>query len=388
MRIACVHQGYELYGSDRCFVESVTAIRKANPSAEIEVVLPRPGPIVELLEGIASRVSFESIWVLRRRHSLYLFTFGLLWLPAAIARAVARFRAHDIVYINTCVMADYLIAARFFPGRALLHIHEMPSGSTLAVLRGLARWSRAEVILNSRATKAVFALPDRIAAHVIYNGLRGPEAAELVTYDGSRKLRVLMLGRISPKKGQEVLLHAIAALPAPSRKRVAVRIVGGAFEDPESERALHRLVRSLMLADIVAIEPFAPEPAPLYHWADVVVVPSVGHEALGRVAIEAMAFGRPPVVSAVGGLMEVVEDGRTGWWVPSGRSDALASTLQRIIEDPASWRDFAAAGRARHAALFSEAAASAAIASVVGGKRTSPGPRSARNGSPVSVDAG
>ena len=49
MRIACVHQGYELYGSDRCFVESVAAFREAFPEAEIEVVLPRPGPIAAAL---------------------------------------------------------------------------------------------------------------------------------------------------------------------------------------------------------------------------------------------------------------------------------------------------------------------------------------------------
>ena len=55
MRIACVHQGYELYGSDRCFVESVAALREAYPQAEIEVVLPRDGPISQTLAPLANR---------------------------------------------------------------------------------------------------------------------------------------------------------------------------------------------------------------------------------------------------------------------------------------------------------------------------------------------
>ncbi|TIV30126.1 MAG: glycosyltransferase family 1 protein, partial [Mesorhizobium sp.] len=59
MRIACVHQGYELYGSDRSFAESVAALRAAFPAAEIEVVLPREGPIVEILKPHASRIVFE-----------------------------------------------------------------------------------------------------------------------------------------------------------------------------------------------------------------------------------------------------------------------------------------------------------------------------------------
>ena len=44
MRITCVHQGYELYGSDRSFVESVRIIRAAYPAAVIDVVCPAPAP--------------------------------------------------------------------------------------------------------------------------------------------------------------------------------------------------------------------------------------------------------------------------------------------------------------------------------------------------------
>ena len=387
MRIACVHQGYELYGSDRCFVESVAAIRKAYPDAQIDVVLPRSGPIVELLEGISSRILFEPLWVLRRRYKLRLLTIGLFHLPAAIARSIARFRTYDVVYINTTVIADHIITARFFPGRSLLHIHEMPAGLALGVLREMVRWSRAEIIFNSRATQAAFALPNQAVDHVIHNGLEGPETPEPVTYDGQRPLRLLMLGRIDPKKGQAVLLQAIAMLPEALRKRTRLRIVGSAFENSDRELALHRMVTELGLEDIVAIEPFSPEPAPLYRWADVVVVPSVIGEALGRVAIEAMAFGRPPIVSAVGGLTEIVEDERTGWLVPPGRSDALAATLQRVIEHPAVLHGFAAAGHARYTALFSAEVAAAAIASVVAGKLVPSVAPSAGNGLLTSVAA-
>ena len=56
MRIICVHQGFELYGSDRSFIESVTSFRDAWPQADIEVVLPCEGPIVAPLRAIATRV--------------------------------------------------------------------------------------------------------------------------------------------------------------------------------------------------------------------------------------------------------------------------------------------------------------------------------------------
>jgi glycosyltransferase involved in cell wall biosynthesis len=365
VRIACIHQGYELYGSDRCFVESVAAIRKAFPQAEIEVVLPRAGPIVALLEDMVDRIAIEPIWVLRRSSLPRLIMLGAVQLPIALARAVRRLRRSDLVYVNTSVIIDYQLAARFFPGKVLLHIHELPTGASSLILRGLAAWSAAEIIFNSRATKKAFAPIGAESGHVIYNGLSGPPGPETTTnYDGLRPLRVLMLGRVNWWKGQELLLEAIASLPEGVRARLTVRIVGSAFENPQREKALSELVGALGLDQHVSVEPFVADPSSLYRWADVVAVPSKLHESLGRVAIEAMAYGRPAVVSAIGGLTEVIADGRTGWFVPPGDSDALAARLRAIVEQPQAWRGFGAAARLRFEALFSEAAASIAIASV------------------------
>ena len=368
VRIACIHQGYELYGSDRCFVESVAAIRKALPQAEIEVVLPRAGPIVALLENMADLIAIEPIWVLRRSSLARLILLGALQLPIALLRAIRRLRSSDLVYVNTSVIVDYQLAARFFPGKVILHIHELPTGAGKLIFRGLARWSSAEVIFNSRATKKAFAPLRAASGHVIYNGLSGPPEAETASFDGLRPLRVLMLGRVNWWKGQEILLGAIASLPEDVRTRLTVRIVGGAFENAQRERALSELVHALGLERHVSVEPFVADPSSLYRWADVVAVPSQLHESLGRVAIEAMAYGRPAIVSAIGGLTEVIADGHTGWFVAPGDVAALAARLRAIVEAPQEWRGFGLAARRRFEALFSETAASSAIASVLTNK--------------------
>jgi glycosyltransferase involved in cell wall biosynthesis len=359
MRITCVHQGYELYGSDRSFIESVAAIRAGFPDAEIDVVLPRHGPIETLLRVSASRVLIEPLWVLRRRDLARLLTVDLMRLPGAVLRAYRRLRRSDIVYLNTTVLADSMLAARFCPGRTIIHVHELPQGAVLGVLRTLIRWSQAEVIFNSQSSRRAFDLPEELRSSVIYNGVAGPPRPEPSTYDGSRPLRLLMLGRISRIKGQEVLVEALAKLDVPMRPEV--RIVGGAFEDSQREDQLAKMIDDAGLHTSIALQPFVSDPASLYRWADVVVVPSRLPESLGRVAIEAMAFSRPPVASAIGGLMEVVDDGRTGWLVEPGSADALAATLQSIISHPASWSSFPKAGRARYEALFSEPAAALAI---------------------------
>lgn len=365
LQIACVHQGYELYGSDRSFAESVAALRAAYPTADIEVVLPQPGPILSLLDGIASRISYEPLWILRRKSLPRLVVTGAVSLPRAVMRAAKRIARCDLVYVNTSVIVDYCLAARFFPGKVLQHIHEIPEGSTRTILRALALWSRSRLVFNSQATREAFAPPADRPWHVIYNGIAGPADWEPSGYDGARTLRVLMLGRINRIKGQEVLLAALAALPEHLREKVTVRIVGSAFEDETLEQALRDMVSTMKLDACVSVEPFLDDPAPLYRWADVVAVPSRRPESLGRVAIEAMAFGRPPLASAIGGLREVVADGVTGWLLPPGDPDALAQALREIIEAPGRLAPMTEAGRERYLSLFSEQAAAAAISGVV-----------------------
>ena len=60
MRIVCVHQGYELYGSDRSFIDSVAALREAWPQAEIEVVLPHEGPICRAAARAATAIDHRA----------------------------------------------------------------------------------------------------------------------------------------------------------------------------------------------------------------------------------------------------------------------------------------------------------------------------------------
>ncbi len=362
LRILCIHQGYERYGSDRAFVESVAALRGAWPDAAIDVVLPRTGPIVPLLEPHASSIAFEPLFVLRRKTLLRTAAMAPVTLPLAVGRAVARLRACDLAYINTSVIIDYALATRLVPGKALLHIHEIPEGKSRLVFRRLALGSGARLIFNSRATRDAYDPPPGRESRIIYNGVAGPADWRPTDYDGSRPLRILMLGRINRIKGQEVLIEALASLDPALRNRVEARIVGSGFEDPTAEETLAALVAQAGLSGSVSVEPFSDDPDPLYRWADVVAMPSRRPESLGRVAIEAMAYGRPPLASAIGGLGEVVIERETGRLLPPGDAGALAAAIAEIIDQPASLQGYAAAGRKRYESLFSEETAAVAIA--------------------------
>ena len=175
-----------------------------------------------------------------------------------------------------------------------------------------------------------------------------------------------MLGRINRIKGQDLLIDALALLPPAVARRLEVRIVGDTFEqDTAREEALRDAVRAAGLRAIVRFEPFHADPAPLYRWADVVTVPSRLPESLGRVAIEAMAHCRPPLVARIGGLAEIVEDNVTGWVVKPNDSVALSRTIAAIVTMPETWRGYGAAARARFDATFAAPAIARQFQSIV-----------------------
>lgn len=92
-----------------------------------------------------------------------------------------------------------------------------------------------------------------------------------------------------------------------------------------------------------------PHPQVMASWmrASIAVVPSVWHEALGLVAVEAAIVGCPIVASDVGGLRDVVEHGANGLLVPPGDPDALAAALDDLLDDPELRKLMGAASRAR-----------------------------------------
>lgn len=83
------------------------------------------------------------------------------------------------------------------------------------------------------------------------------------------------------------------------------------------------------------------------HAADLVVVPTVAQEALGRTAVEAMAAGRPVVASRLGGLPFTVADGATGLLCEPGDATDLAAKLAVLLDDPPLRERLGRAGRAR-----------------------------------------
>jgi glycosyltransferase involved in cell wall biosynthesis len=164
---------------------------------------------------------------------------------------------------------------------------------------------------------------------------------------------VLYVGRLSEEKGVRELVEAGRGLP--------LVVVG---DGP---------LRSLF-PDAVGFVPPA-ELGPWYDRAAVVVVPS-RREGYGMVAREAMAHGRPVVASAVGGLVDAIDDGVTGMLVPAGDVEGLQQALQRLLGDAELRARLGRAAAARARDAFSRVAEVGALVGVyeeaLGAERTRP----------------
>ena len=153
---------------------------------------------------------------------------------------------------------------------------------------------------------------------------------------------LLYVGRIEPLKGIDTLIEAIAHMRRnddAEELSFCLAVIGGDPDStPENQTAEMKRLKDLChlhgLDDLVTFLGKRDQDLLPYYYsaAEAVVVPS-HYESFGMVALEAMACGTPVVASQVGGLAYLVQDGVTGYTVPSSDVEALAGRLSDLIRD-------------------------------------------------------
>ena len=251
------------------------------------------------------------------------------------------------------------LALRMAPGAQLIaSMRDMGHGlsTTQWRLKRLVCRSARAVISNS--TGAAAALRQRIGTtppvFVVANGVERPmpigdtERLRLRSEMGARDGRALALfvGRLAHQKNVELLLAALAAVPAPRRPQLAL-----AGSGPLNE-ALQAQARQLGLdAELRFLGARRDAPA-LMQAADLLVLPS-RDEGLSNVVMEAMAAGCPVLATRVGGNAELVVDGISGLLVDSGDQLALSEALETLGNDAARRLAMSQAAQARIADCYS-----------------------------------
>ena len=367
LNVLFVHQSAELYGSDKCLAALAAGID--GERFHSIVLLPQHGPLeqhlaelgVETLVVPLARLARSSLrpkglWELARQAPLSL---------SMIKQALGA-RRIDVVHSNTLASLSGALYARRHRLPHVWHVHEIvehPAIARMAYPRMLSSLADA-VVCNSQATQTCLlkSVPGlHKTTSVIWNGQLGRPPVNRNSALAFRQrlglsdeaVLVVLMGRISHRKGQHLLVEAAERIVAAGRQDVHFLCVGGA--PPGQDHALTTLARQV--SDSAArgriyIEPFNGDVWTIWDAADIAVVPSVLPESFGMVALEAMASAKPVVAAAHGGIVEVIVDNETGLLFPPNDADQLALSILRLASDKKLCDTFGQQGARRCAEVF------------------------------------
>jgi glycosyltransferase involved in cell wall biosynthesis len=369
LRILFLNPVGVLGGAERALLDLLACLRRLAPALSLHLLVGTEGPLLEE----ARRVGVDShLLPLPERLSalgdsglrggglgaLWGFTQGLAPVPGLLAgylralrEEVRALRPH-LIHSNGLKTHMLSAATAGLPVARVWHIHDFIGERPLVrqALRALRPLATA-AIANSRAvgTDAREVL-GRVPVHVVYNGVDverfAPGAGEGSRLDElaglppapAGTLRMGLVATYARWKGHDLFLQAAAGLMR-ERPALPVRfyLVGAPlYRTPDSqfsEEELRGLIGSLGLEGRVGLVPFQREPAAVYRALDVFVHASTRREPFGLTIAEAMACGRPAIISRASGAAEQLSDGVDALTLPSGDVEALTAALRRVAEE-------------------------------------------------------
>ncbi|MCB9963675.1 MAG: glycosyltransferase family 4 protein [Rhodospirillales bacterium] len=153
----------------------------------------------------------------------------------------------------------------------------------------------------------------------LLKGWRIPEGARII----------LMPGRLTRWKGHHILIEAMTKV---EDKEIYCVIIGADQGRTEYRRELETLIQEKNLGDRVRVVDHCDDMPTAYMMADIVVSASIDPEGFGRIPVEAQAMGCPVIATDHGGARETVIPGETGFLVPPGNVEELASALNHVLK--------------------------------------------------------
>ncbi|TDZ41630.1 glycosyltransferase family 4 protein [Mycobacteroides franklinii] len=332
-------------GAELATLRLVSALRTAPTGRTLEpsVIYTEDGPMVGAMksQGIPTSLlanSFDSRsvtiqssgWLRRLVGALALIRVG--W---ALGAAVREHGADVLVAGSTKALIMSAVAAKRARIPVIWHVHDRISaeyfGATLAfLLRTLGKFVADGYIANSRSTESSLR-PGRLPGVVAYPGLdfqQTPDTQHAPQRPATETV-IAVVGRLTPWKGQDVFLRALANTKVRPQRTY---LVGGTFFGEEPFRTeLEDLASELQLP--VTFTGHLDDPTDILSISDILVHCSVIAEPFGQVVVEGLRAGCAVIATRPGGPAETIESGVHGLLVDAGDTDQLTDALDRLIAD-------------------------------------------------------
>lgn len=347
--VAFLTHSAQLSGAELFLLRVTAAMRRIRPL----VVLGEHGPLERALVERGVDVEVVELPTTVRSHtgqSRGGATIGKsLGVVATVRRTARVLRARRVAAVTTHSAKAHLyggLAGRLIRVPVVAHLHGVLGTADVhrantVLLRTVLRTLPSAVIANSRCTAR--SLGGRAPVTVVGCPVSIPPHTPVASSD------VVVVGRLSAFKGQDVAIRAFARATAGAAGPTAprLRIAGAALfpRDAAYADGLRALADQLGVADRVDFLGHVTDVSTELANAGIAVHASPLPEGFGQVVVEAMAAGRPVIASAAGGPAELIEDGVDGLLVPPGDDVALAAAIGRLVDDTALGDRLGAAAR-------------------------------------------
>jgi glycosyltransferase involved in cell wall biosynthesis len=400
VRVLFLSPSGQLGGAEVILLDVLASLRTARPTWPLHLLVAAEGPLAERAAALgveAETLPFPSAIARlgesgamssgRRRGFIGQLAVAAPPIASYVGRLRRRIHAIDPDVVHSNGLKMHVLAAHArVQSKLVWHLHDYLGRRAMSAR--LLQWSRSRcsaVIANSTSVAEdvrstlkdvpVVAVPNAVD---LVRFSPGGERLDLDALAGlapaaAGTVRVGLLGTFARWKGHEIFLRAVARLAGDSPVRAYV--IGDAVYETEgsqySREELRALVHELRIADRVGFTGFVTQPERALRALDVVVHASTEPEPFGLVIVEAMACGRPVVVSLTGGATEIVNPGVDALGHSPGDVQTLAARLTALAADPSLRARIGQAGRRTVEARFDRARLADQLApiylSVVGG---------------------
>ncbi|QUD87487.1 glycosyltransferase family 4 protein [Phenylobacterium montanum] len=172
--------------------------------------------------------------------------------------------------------------------------------------------------------------------------------------EDDRRFKIVLAGRLTRWKGQQLLIDAAQRLKAKGLSDFLIILAGDDQGRIGYRGELETAIAAAGLGEQVLLVGHCSDMPAAYLLADLVVAPSLKPEPFGRTAVEPQAMGRPVLAADHGAVRETVAEGETGWRVAPGDPDAWAEAIAKVMAlTPARRAAIGNAGAARARKLYS-----------------------------------
>ncbi|MGL6234717.1 MAG: glycosyltransferase [Segniliparus sp.] len=339
-------------GAELAFVRLAAALGRLGLATS--AVLTEAGPLSGALAdaGVPTRVlatAFASRDVTIGGSFARLVRGGFHMLASGWTVGAAILGANGAVVVaeSTKALLIGVVASRRARVPLVWHVHDRITreyfGWLAPVVRLIGFLAADGFVANSKGTLATL-WTGRRPAVVSYPGVDLCGIPEPRAQRPAAEARLVMVGRLTKWKGQDLVLRALAQ----TTTQAPLAFVGGShFGEDDYARSLRDLAALLQLADRVVFVGHTDDPLGEVARADVAIHYSRLAEPFGQVVVEAMAAGRAVIAAGAGGPEEIITDGVDGVLVPPRDPRALAEAIDRLVADAGLRASLAGSGAAR-----------------------------------------